>query len=266
MRKHLIKTIFNLLANFNITVEKMKDINEIKQLISKLRPFKTDKELIRLGAEEDGGYLVPDDLEGIEACFSPGVGPISEFETDCLKYGMQVFLADYSVDKLPSNNPNLNFLKKFIGPNSIDNFISLNDWIYESIENTDSDLLLQMDIEGAEYLSIIGMSDSLLNRFRIMVIEFHGLFKLWNDDFYSMAEATFSKILKNHTCVHIHPNTNCGINSRLGIDIPNVLEFTFLRNDRIHEKESQLKFPHKLDRANTIGGKQFKLPEIWYKG
>jgi len=45
-----------------------------------LRPYTTDKELIRLGAEKDGGYLIPNDLAGIEACFSPGVGNEFNFE------------------------------------------------------------------------------------------------------------------------------------------------------------------------------------------
>lgn len=42
------------------------------------------KDLIRLGPNGDGGYLVPDDLTGIEACFSPGVCATSEFENTVL--------------------------------------------------------------------------------------------------------------------------------------------------------------------------------------
>ncbi len=40
-----------------------------------------------MGGENDGGYLVPDDLEGIEYCFSPGVSNIATFELDCLNRG-----------------------------------------------------------------------------------------------------------------------------------------------------------------------------------
>jgi hypothetical protein len=49
--------------------EKTRIIN----LIQSLAPQTTDKALIRLGPNKDGGYLVPNDLDGIEACFSPGV-------------------------------------------------------------------------------------------------------------------------------------------------------------------------------------------------
>ncbi|MCU0317661.1 MAG: hypothetical protein MUC92_13840 [Fimbriimonadaceae bacterium] len=52
---------------------------DILSLIAKLRPIRGQHELIRLGPDEDGGYLVPDDLEGIVACFSPGVNTVSRF-------------------------------------------------------------------------------------------------------------------------------------------------------------------------------------------
>jgi hypothetical protein len=46
-----------------------------------------------MGAKGDGGLLVPDDLKGIEACFSPGVNFVSEFEFDCLEKNIKVFMA-----------------------------------------------------------------------------------------------------------------------------------------------------------------------------
>ena len=73
--------------------------NDVESLIRRLHPRMTDKGLIRLGPAGDGGYLVPDDLDGIEACFSPGVGDLVGFERDCLARGMRVFMAD-RVDQL----------------------------------------------------------------------------------------------------------------------------------------------------------------------
>ncbi len=70
---------------------------KVLSLIEKLYPCNVGFELIRLGPNTDGGYLVPDDLEEIEACFSPGVDQVSEFEADCFKKGMKLFLADKSV-------------------------------------------------------------------------------------------------------------------------------------------------------------------------
>lgn len=40
-------------------------------------PNEIDVPLIRLGGNSGGGYIIPDDLENISACFSPGVSDIS---------------------------------------------------------------------------------------------------------------------------------------------------------------------------------------------
>ena len=224
------------------------------------------KDLIRLGAKRDGGYLVPDDLVEIEACFSPGVSTVSEFEKDCFKRGMKIFLADKSVDKpkIGLNKNNYHFLKKYIGCYNNDDFITLDSWINSSNIKKNKDLMLQMDIEGAEYTSLLNISDDLLNLFRIIVIEFHDLHKFWNKGFYDIASVCFDKILLNHTCVHIHPNNYEPVDSHNGIEIPMAAEFTFIRNDRFSTKSYQKSFPHNLDNDNSKERKSILLPKIWY--
>lgn len=242
------------------------DFNSIKDLISKLQPIRTDKELIRLGADSDGGYLVPNDLKGIEACFSPGVGQFSSFEEACFKQGIKIFLADYSVD---SPNLNLkeikfNFLKKYIGSKSDNRFVTLDEWVAQSNVSDYSDLILQMDIEGFEYEALISLSTSLLNRFRIIVVEFHDLDKLWNPEFYRFTSIVFDKLLHNHYCVHLHPNNCYPVFKKDGIEIPPIMEFTFLRKDRVKEFSYANTFPHTLD-ADNEKGTHIPLPTTWYR-
>jgi hypothetical protein len=237
----------------------------VKSLIEKLRPFKTEKQLIRLGPNGDGGYLVPDDLIGVKACFSPGVYKTVQFEEDCLKLGMKVFMADNSVEspELKNHIGQYDFIKKHIGSTLNETFITMDQWVNSVLQDSHEDLLLQMDIEGGEYYSLINMSDRLLGQFRILVIEFHFLEELWNPSFFNVAEVVFNKILQTHTCVHIHPNNSCAIDCQFGIEIPSVAEFTFLRNDRIKHKTNQVNFPHKLDYDNTEN-KHVKLPSNWH--
>lgn len=59
----------------------------------------------------DGGYLIPDDLEGISACFSPGVDDRATFETSLIARGIPCFLADASVDKAPIDGDMIHFTK-----------------------------------------------------------------------------------------------------------------------------------------------------------
>ncbi len=239
---------------------------KVTNLIQKLHPYQTQSELIRLGPNGDGGYLIPNDLEGIEACFSPGVGEISDFEYDCLRHNMKIFLADKSVEQPNLNLPKdkYDFIRKYVGCTNNEDFITMDDWVKSKCQSDSSDLLLQMDIEGGEYNALINMSDSLIKRFRIMVIEFHSLHDLWNPYYYDLNQTVFDKILQTHICVHIHPNNCCGIDLRYGVKIPRVAEFTFIRKDRVKTKSFAVDFPHRLDYNNTTD-KTISLPENWYK-
>jgi hypothetical protein len=106
--------------------------------------------LIRLGPDGDGGYLVPDDLAGINECFSPGVSGIAGFEEHCASRGMDVFLADASVDGPPVQHARFHFTPRYIGAFSGEHFLSLDDWVSSTAVPSGNDLLLQMDIEGYE--------------------------------------------------------------------------------------------------------------------
>ena len=239
------------------------DKNTLQGFIQKLFPILPGRELIRLGPEGDGGYLVPDDLAGIEACFSPGVSLVSGFEKDCADLGMKVFLADKSVDNPAESHDMFHFTKKFVGVTTNDDFMTLDDLVAASLPGSQTDLMLQIDIEGYEYETFLGMSDSLLRRFRIIVAEFHSLEQLWNRPFFKLASRAFEKILQTHACIHIHPNNCRRLLNLNGLSIPRVAEFTFLRKDRILSTSYAKNFPHALDFDNCKKP-QFPLPKCWY--
>ncbi len=237
---------------------------ELAGFIRKLHPISPGIELIRLGPKGDGGYLVPNDLVDIEACFSPGVAGISGFERDCADLGMRVFLADKSVDGPEVSHDNFSFKKKFIGATTSRDFMTIDDWVGSSLPGSKSDLLLQIDIEDAEYETFLSMSSSLMQRFRIIVGEFHQLAQFWSRPFFTLASRAFEKILQTHTCVHLHPNNYCGSLKKYNLDIPRVMEITFLRNDRIRNKSFATVFPHPLDSDNTSEIPSLPLPKCWY--
>jgi hypothetical protein len=68
-----------------VAVAKQTDRDTARRLVHRLHPVVTTHPLIRVGAHGDGGYLVPDDLDGIAACFSPGV--VGRARSDQLRYG-----------------------------------------------------------------------------------------------------------------------------------------------------------------------------------
>ena len=239
--------------------------DELKGLIRKLRPVSPGIDLIRLGPQGDGGYLVPDDLAGIEACFSPGVADCSDFEKDCANLGMRVFMADKSVEAPATSHVKFSFIKKYIGAFTDGDFVTMDDWVDASLPGSQSDLMLQMDIEGYEYQTLLSMSERLLRRFRVIVIEFHDLPRLWSLPYYSLASVAFTKLLKTHVCVHLHPNNCCGSITKNGVEVPRIMEFSFLRRDRVKALSFATAFPHPLDGKNGEGAPAQPLPDIWYR-
>jgi hypothetical protein len=67
--------------------------HQVQALLRAMRPVATNRQLIRIGATADGGYLIPDDLEDIRYCFSPGVAQSSAFEADLASRGIESFMA-----------------------------------------------------------------------------------------------------------------------------------------------------------------------------
>jgi hypothetical protein len=237
---------------------------KLRKLLRAMRPVSPSMPLVRLGPEGDGGYLVPDDLADIPACYSPGVSGIAGFERDCASRGMEVFLADASVDGPPEQNERFHFLPRYIGAFSSDSFVSLDDWVSSTHVPSGKDLLLQMDIEAYEYEVLLAMSMPLQRRFRIIVVEFHNLHYLWDSAFFRVSSRAISKLLLTHACVHNHPN-NVRPPVRYGsCEIPPMLEMTFLRRDRVGKHEFATAFPHPLDRDAT-SQPSVVLPACFYE-
>lgn len=265
MRDKLIKdALVRLCGVFGADVVKRARASEINELIRALHPVDPGRELVRLGPDGDGGYLLPDDLEGIKYGFSPGVSTESRFEADLASRGLRVYLADFSVDQPAESHPNFVFDKKYVGSLSNETFMTLDEWKDSKLPGYQDDLLLQMDIEGAEFETLLAASSKLLEQFRIMIIEFHYLQELFNKPFFVLTSRVFQKLLQTHSVVHIHPNNCCGSIKSKGLQIPRVAEFTFYRNDRFQRNAYQQTFPHPLDRDNTRK-RSLTLPDCWHR-
>jgi len=255
------------LFNKGVFIEQMTPPHRLAGLIQKLRPVRTKFELTRIGSKNDGGYLVPMDTDGVVACFSPGVSDNASFEEDLYeKTGIRSHLADYSVDGPPKYFAPNSFLKKFIGAYENDEFTTLNAWVRSQSEFYSSgDFILQMDIEGGEYASILAVSDDVLERFRIIVIEIHQIESWGEKSFFGIVEAFFEKLLQRFHVVHNHANNCCGLVNLGGIISPRVFELTLLRKDRSSMLGFVDRLPHPLDAPNLLNIPEILVPEFWYK-
>lgn len=229
-----------------------------------MTPYETDTPLIRMGDFGDGGYLLPDDLRGIAACYSPGVSEQASFEMDMAKRGIPSFMADASVARPPLDVPGAQFVPKFLGDRDAGQYMTLATWLADTDPDPAADLLLQMDIEGAEYATLAAAPRDLLRRFRMIVIEWHHLPSiLTKPRFMAPALAAIEALREEFVTVHLHPNNVSGTVEIEGQAIPRVVEATLLRRDRARGLRPATALPHSLDRRHNPKKSALALPERW---
>ena len=267
--KHRIKSkiIFEAFKK-HLWIENTSSKSDLEDFISRFKEKYISCQLIRVGGERDGGYLVPNILKDISYCYSPGVSFTASFEKELSdKYNIKSFMADASVDKAPISDPNFQFLPKYLGVSTDDKFITLSDWINLTSGSNTNGKLLQMDIECSEYDVLIFEDVKTLSSFSTMIIEFHLLQHLFKKDFLRMVSSIFEKIYKHFSICHVHPNNCCGIAELDGIKVPRVMEITFIRNDYIKKcsNNQDIFLPNKLDRKNLEDREDIIMPEMWWK-
>lgn len=251
MRSQVLKFTQAILSRFGMTLTWATDRDRLVGLLGALWPIDAGVPLIRFGDQADGSYLMPDDLDDLDACLSPGVGNSCDFELACAARGMRVFMVDGGLTTPPSNDPRLSFRQAWLTAHKTDGGISIREWIeLEELAST-SELILQMDIEGAEWELISVWDEIDFGRFRVIVIEFHQFHYLTQQNFFDLVSPSLYRLLDSHAVVHLHPNNCCGEIDHRGLRIPRVLEVTLLRRDRVRGSSPVDYVVHPLDRDNT---------------
>lgn len=223
-----------------------------KELFEKLSPVTTEIELVRLGGDLDGSYIVPlIDLE-YDGVISPGVGQTFDFEKAIAGKNCRVALIDGTVDE-PQNLPSgFVFLQKMLGPstNQERNQISIKE-VTNQYFPTSQSLVLQMDIEGGEYEVLNSINEDDLIPFATILVEFHHLHKLneslaWNSEI----KRAIQIFERDFVLIHTHPNNAGGFFLWKFRKLPRVVETTWVRKSLAGEVLGRAKLPHPLDRRN----------------
>ena len=264
------KINLNSFEMFNQGIMVSKSIPSIivEEFINFIKSNYEPVELIRIGANGDGGYLFPDIFNEVSFCFSPGVSDIASFEEHLAnEYSINSFLADASVNAAPFKNNHFHFTKKFLGARKNELYFTLSEWMEMVGIGEKNNLFLQMDIEGGEIDVLIKEDMKTLNKFVGMIIEFHWIERLFENYTYKIFNGIFSKILETFCIVHIHPNNCCGLARYDNVTIPRVAEFSFLRRDFLKKvkKLDKLTIPNQLDFPNVLKKEDIALPDIWWK-
>lgn len=177
----------------------------------------------RFGSEFDGGYILVNDINKNDFAISCGIDNNIDWEKDFLTEGLGIHCYDYSIDCLPEQIDNTIFFKEKVG-------VDVN--LSEMINRVDSnyDIILKMDIEGAEWDVLPDITNKDLSRIRQITIEFHYINHIDDDKKYLKMINSFEKLLNTHTPVWIHANNWGKIHIIDNKSIPEVVEVTYLRN------------------------------------
>lgn len=212
----------------------------VMNLPSILKPF-TCKNLIRLGKDHDGGYLVNElDIKRTNHLIGFGIGSDISFENDFVKINeCEVNLYDRDINVLSEK---FNLIKKYVLKD-----ISLNDIFSNKIK-----IFLKCDIEGEEY----DLCNFLINNYQLftgVVIEFHDIHRYENFNKLTNFISKFKLSL-----VHFHVNNNFFIKVGEEKIIPSVVELSFSSSDNVFYDED-IKLPHKLDMRNKVDEIDFNI-------
>jgi len=249
--------------NFILKKYNKTQLQLIDRFLKKIKIVDSGYKLVRIGSNTDGGYLIPDILDQIEFCFSPGVGKTSSFEDHLKKFNIKSFLTDGTVNY----NGTHDFTKKNLCSFNDENNITLETWLNDKIKDKSNDrLLLQMDIESHEIEVLCDVKINTLKRFKCIVIEFHNFHDIINPIALKIYSSIFNKILKTHFIVHMHPNNISRVLTINKNYISNLYEITFI-NKKIAKyiKKISYEMPHKLDKKCCSDLDEIKCSEIFYK-
>jgi len=189
-----------------------------------LKTYQPIQPKLRLGRNEDGGYVICDGL-AYGALISCGICDEVSFEVGFLARhpGIPAFGFDGTVAK-PSSFPdgiefnNVN-IAPYCGPGTTDLKYLLERY---------NDVFMKMDIEGHEWRWLLCLEKKHMLAMKQVVLEVHGL---WDDGWHATVgekEAALEKLADTHWLVHVHANNNGRMGSR---GCPYVLELTYVRKD-----------------------------------
>jgi len=191
-----------------------------------LQVYNFDKK-IRYGRNHDGGYVLAD-LDGkYDLYISAGISDEESFSRDFInKYNMNEYNSfgfDGTIMNYPYNyTKNISFIKK-----NINSFNDNNNSNLSFLINKYDNIFLKMDIEGGEYPWLLQIDETQLNKFKQIVIEFHGITNNGWGCNYEDKVTCLAKLSKTHYIVHAHGNNNGPVLN----NIPDVIELTYINKN-----------------------------------
>ena len=244
------------------------EINEFDYRV--LTTYKIPNSLVRVGPNQDGGYVIADGFD-YDLFISCGIACDIRFEEAFLDiHKIKCLAFDGTIQSFPCNRNSMEFISKNIGYLNTEKTTNLKEYIGDNKK-----IFLKMDIEGSEFNWLDSMTEGDLECFSQIVLEVH-----WPFDVYRMN--MLKKLNKTHYIIHIHGNNYCDrdIPKHLPsgrtydgtvtikksdlpeIKLPEVFEVTYVNKKLLVVEMKEIQNPTVLDSPNNPWAQdiQFSIP------
>ena len=235
-----LKSTMNDLSQTLVTFEGEPSTPVDERLLAFVRAIRpmtsTGLELTRIGGATDGGYVMAEPIAASGA-ISIGVGSDVSWDQDIGSRGIPVAMFDHTVRRAPAHVPGGTFHRLGIGPTQGMKVRPLEQIVSVAGFAGRDDLLLKMDVEGAEWLSLTEPTPSNLQQFTQIVLELHGIAGLKDPRSAEQILAAVEHLGKTHYPVHVHANNYDELVRFGNWWFPNAIEVSFIRKDLLTNAE-----------------------------
>ena len=161
-----------------------------------------NKTRVLIGKRGDGSYVMLDDFEDIKIAYSIGIANMIQFDSKLADKGINVYMYDHNIDKLPRERRKFHWKKIGIGGNSerANNIQTLQDMLKENGHLNEKNMILKMDVEGAEWNTLNDIPEDVLNQFKYLLLEFHFFKNNNHTTFYNVLK----KLYKTHQVFYVN--------------------------------------------------------------
>lgn len=240
-------------------------MNSIFNSLSLLKPYEIDVRKIRLGPAGDGGYVFADLIRPGQTILSYGVDTEYAFDAEMAAQGLKVYMFDHTIEGIVVTHDNMMWVKEGVaGKTSVqDSLYSIQDHLARNNIHG-NDLILKMDVEGAEFAALAETPIEVLSRFEQIAVEVHFLTRLVDPVYRAAFDKTFTHVNQAFTLFHVHAN-NCDTHNNIyirdGFPMTELIELSFVRSDLVSRSPNRTLYPTVLDYPNV---REHKDKLLWF--
>jgi Methyltransferase FkbM domain len=221
-------------------------------VLSLLRPMEPVGRLVRLGNDRDGGYVMLDEFADLRVAYSFGIGDNVSFDLALAEAGLDVFQYDHTVPGPPVAHERFRFRRVGLADHAREEpaLRRLQDIVAENGHSGRADMLLKVDIEGAEWPMLASVPSEELLGFSQICLELHWFEHLAEPNYLCAVIQALGRLTCTHQVVHVHANNHRPVEIVGGVPIPGVIEATYVRRLDHRFAPTRKLFPTELDRPN----------------